>query len=166
MAIRQNEIWMPSIPLKSGIFSDAGYRFRENKFLMKDNWLPGHKSNLELFFDVLFYNSETLSVTTDYMTVAELYFRLDIDNVVHTRHVFTFMDWLGAIGGIEKILLRFFIMIYGGYANFNASIESINLLYDENLQNEAPVLDKNTIVLLNTLNLEQKRDPYINPTTC
>ena len=31
-AIRQNEIWMPFLKFKEGYYTDAGYRFRENKF--------------------------------------------------------------------------------------------------------------------------------------
>lgn len=31
-AIRQNEIWMPLMKFKEGYYTDAGYRFRENKF--------------------------------------------------------------------------------------------------------------------------------------
>ena len=31
-AERQNEIWMPAIKLKPGLYSDTGYRFRENLF--------------------------------------------------------------------------------------------------------------------------------------
>ena len=30
--VRQNEIWLPAVQLKKGIYTDQGYRFRENEF--------------------------------------------------------------------------------------------------------------------------------------
>ena len=38
MSIRQSELFMPSIPLSKGSFSDTGYRFRKNIFNHRDDW--------------------------------------------------------------------------------------------------------------------------------
>ena len=34
------EKWLPSIKL-GGVFTDAGYRFRNNNFQIKNNWFGG-----------------------------------------------------------------------------------------------------------------------------
>lgn len=39
--VRQNEIWMPAMRMRPGLYHDAGYRFRENTINLKDSWLPG-----------------------------------------------------------------------------------------------------------------------------
>ena len=39
------------------------------------------------------------------------------------------MDWLGAIGGIEKLLLKWLTFIFGGFIQYNAAIEIINQNY-------------------------------------
>jgi len=36
------------------------------------------------------------------------------------------MDWLGAIAGIERFLLKWVVLAFGGYIQFNAAIELIN----------------------------------------
>ena len=72
---------MPTVPLKPGFFSDTGYRFRENVFEMTDSWIPGVPGKVKKFYDVTLFNSDTVSVDSDYMGVAELYFRIDIDVV-------------------------------------------------------------------------------------
>jgi hypothetical protein len=36
------------------------------------------------------------------------------------------MDWLGAIAGIEKFLLKWITLAFGGYLHYNAGIEIIN----------------------------------------
>jgi len=113
---RENEIWLPSVPMSAGFYSDTGYRFRENIFLMHDSWVPGVSSEQTHFYEVTTFNSDPLKVHTDHKVVAKMFFRIDVDKVIHTRKVFKFMDWLGAIGGIEKLLLKFTIVLLGGFA--------------------------------------------------
>ena len=68
---------MPSIPLKAGTFSDSGYRFRENVFEKQDSYIPFWGRNEESFYDMIFYNSDQVSVGKDFMSIAEMYFRID-----------------------------------------------------------------------------------------
>ena len=91
-AVRQTEKWLPMVPLKKGSFSDTGYRFRKNSFERKDNWYPFANKYTEGFFDMTFFNSDTLSVGHDYTTIAELYFRLETEEVTHQRIVKQFSD--------------------------------------------------------------------------
>ena len=58
--------------------------------------------------------------------IAEFYFRLDVDKIKHSRIVFGFMDWLGAIGGVERALLKIIGFFIGGYISFHSNIEMIN----------------------------------------
>jgi len=39
------------------------------------------------------------------------------------------MDWLGAIGGVEKVLLLLFGFIVSGFSNFSSTLEILNLMY-------------------------------------
>jgi ABC-type Zn2+ transport system substrate-binding protein/surface adhesin len=60
------------------------------------------------------------------------------------------MDWLGAIAGIEKFLLKWITVVFGGWLHYNAGIEIINVHYqkkdgddgDDGLQIEDGVEDK------------------------
>lgn len=60
------------------------------------------------------------------MIVAEMYFRVQVDKIVHERQVFGFMDWLGSIGGIESMLIEFLIFFFGAFTQFNAVIATFN----------------------------------------
>ena len=61
------------------------------------------------------------------MSVAEMYFRLSVNEVQHQRIVFKMMDWLGAIGGVEKILMKFIVFFLGGFAQFNSTLVTLKL---------------------------------------
>ena len=112
-------------PLKSGGFSDTGYRFRKNYFERYDEWQPLGKAKDEFFFDITFYNSDTISVDLNHAVIAEMYFRIDIDEIRHTRIVFEFMDWLGAIGGVAEILFQISYVFLGSWLSFNSAVEII-----------------------------------------
>ena len=62
------------------------------------------------------------------MLIAEMYFRVKTDTVEHNRQVFSLMDWLGSIGGIEEILNKVCIFFFGGFLQFNAVISTLNAL--------------------------------------
>ena len=51
--------------------------------------------------------------------IAEMFFRIDVDEIMHERFAFGFMDWLGVIGGITELLTRIATFILGGYLSFN-----------------------------------------------
>ena len=59
--VRENERWLPSFPLKTGSFSDVGFRFRLNIFNMLDSWVPGFSSTVIKFFDLVFFNCDTIT---------------------------------------------------------------------------------------------------------
>jgi len=48
-----------------------------------------------------------------------MYFRIEIDEILHDRLVLGFMEWLGEVGGIAEILGRVFCFFLGGYLAFN-----------------------------------------------
>lgn len=88
---------------------------RENKLHKKDSWFPGIPGTIERFYDTLIYSSDTLTVSENHMEIAMMYFRISTDLVVHKRVVFGFMDWLGALGGIDVILFNMFTFAVGGF---------------------------------------------------
>ena len=78
---------MPSIPLKSGKLSDTGYRFRKNKFDRNDEWFPFIGLSVETFYDLVFFNSDTVDVPKDNALIATMFFRLATDEIEHRRTV-------------------------------------------------------------------------------
>jgi hypothetical protein len=58
VAVRYNEIFLPSIPLAYPSYSDTGYRFRYNQFDRADGYLiPKNIDNK--FYDCFEYNTDT-----------------------------------------------------------------------------------------------------------
>jgi len=121
-----HEKWLTAIPLKEGVFTDAGYRFRKNEFTKSDYYWPFWGKNVVEFFDVVFYNNDPMKALPEHNYMANIYFRFDIDKVQHFRTVYKIMDWLGSIAGIEKFLLKWLTFVFGGFLQYNASIEIIN----------------------------------------
>jgi len=52
-----------------------------------------------------------------------MYFRIDIDEIRHTRIVYEFMDWLGSIGGVAEILFHISYLFLGSWLSFNSILE-------------------------------------------
>lgn len=130
---------MEPILISPGHFSDQGFRYRRNTFRKHDSWVPGIPGSMSNFYDIQFYNSLTVPVEKDYLKIMESYFRIDGEEIVHSRNVYRLMDWLGAIGGVERILMNFTIFIFGSYSKFNSTIELINQV---NTQNQKGQQDK------------------------
>jgi hypothetical protein len=114
--------------MRSGSFSDTGHRFRYNQFQRTDYWWT-KKNKVDKFYDYIFYNSYTFSVPEDKTVIAEMYFRLDASQVTHKRIVFSFMDFVASLGGINRVLLQICGTFYGGYASFWSAFSTLGLLY-------------------------------------
>ena len=90
-----------------------------------------------VFWDTTFYNQDTFGIDEGRAPVgpssviAEVWFRLDIDEVVHTREVYQFLDWMGDVGGCRDIMMAFFAIVFGGYVNFTSNIETMLHLYSK-----------------------------------
>ena len=61
------------------LFSDVGYRFRKNILDLWDTIGPYDGFDDMTFFDFLFYNHDTYEIDESITTLAEIYFRLEID---------------------------------------------------------------------------------------
>ena len=96
------------MPIDPDSYSDVGFRFRTNNFYYWDHFGPyGNYAN-KTFFDFKFFNSDSYKVVEEHDVVAEIFFRLEIDEIIHYRDVGTFFDWLGDIGGIPEMIKMFF----------------------------------------------------------
>lgn len=127
-AVRMNEIYVPAIPIKSGLFSDTGYRWRYNKFERYDKWWSQNMTT-NLFYDFMFYNSDTFTVSEEETRLAEMYFRLEVDIISHSRVVFSSMDFIGSLGGVSGFVMDMAGWFYGGYAAFHSAFVTIFVLY-------------------------------------
>ena len=58
-----------------------------------------------------------------------MYFRLHTNQVEHERVEYSFVDLLGDMGGIGEILTKTFILVFGGFLEFNSSVEMMKELY-------------------------------------
>lgn len=121
-------MFIPSIPLKAGKFSDTGYRFRYNIFERFDQWYS-QTLLTNIFYDYMFYNSDTFDVPDRKTEIAEMYYRLEVDIVYHSRVVFSSMDFIGSLGGVSDFVLMMGGLIYGGYAAFHSALFTIFVLY-------------------------------------
>ena len=88
----------------------------------------------------MFYNNDYFSVPKENTVIAELYFRLNSDQMSHYKRVFSFMDFLGAIGGVSRILLQIVGVLIGSYSKFLASFSTIGMLYK--IKSKDPIFDE------------------------
>ena len=75
-----------------------------------------------------FFSSDEIEVGDHHPLVAEMYFRIKSDTIVHSRAVFAIMEWLGSVGGVEDILMDILIFFFGGYCQYNSIIETFGHL--------------------------------------
>ena len=61
--------------------------------------------------------------------MAAFWFRLDVNEIVHRRKVFSFMDFLGSVAGVPTFLLKVGAFVIGGFTSFYASISTVSVLY-------------------------------------
>ena len=128
LALRSNEIFTPSLPIQPGFFADFGGRFRYNNFERTDHWW----SNLQKFnpfYDYIEFNVDVFELSEAGTSLAYFYFRLDVNQVIHTREVFSFMDFVGDIGGVSDTLLGVGGFLIGSYSAFYASLSTFSELY-------------------------------------
>ena len=97
-------------------------------FSKQDFWIPGIAYHVDKFHDLILFSSDSIVVGDDYMTIAEMYFRLNTESISHSRVVYSMMDWLGSIGGIRDILLEAVVIFFGGYIQFNAILQTFGRL--------------------------------------
>jgi hypothetical protein len=121
-------VFVPGVPANQ--YSDTGYRFRYNEFERQDGPYWAIKVT-DRFYDFLFYNSDTYPTapTKSPHLIAEMYFRLEVDQVSHARNVYALMDFIGALGGVSDLLLQILGWIFGGYAAFHSGLATLAALY-------------------------------------
>ena len=139
-AVRYAESFLPVIQMQSGVFSDTGHRMRFNYFERTDFWWSKSQKIIDKFYDYVFYSSDTYDVPKTNTVIAEIYFRLDSNQVTHRRIVFSFMDFVSSMGGIERVLLKICGVVYSGYASFWSVFSTIGMLYK--LRSESKIFDK------------------------
>lgn len=96
---------------------------------MTDDWVGFQPSETLTFYDIVPFNSDTFDVNKDFKPIAEMYFRVDVDEMLNVRKVFSFVDFLGSIGGIVEILARLSAFILGGYLSWHSTVEIMSSLY-------------------------------------
>jgi hypothetical protein len=59
----------------------------------------------------------------------EIYYRIDIQEILHTRRVMLVFDFLGKIGGLSKILWQLGGMLVGFFLKDRLIVEILETLY-------------------------------------
>ena len=53
----------------------------------------------------MLFNADVYEKEEDDALLANFYFRLDVNQITHSRVVFSFMDFVGDIGGVPDFLI-------------------------------------------------------------
>ena len=117
--ISENEIWMPVVQFKPGVFTDQGFRYRENILPKEKSILPWVGNDLKKFYDVTFYSSDAILVQDDFPIIAEMYFRINGDSIIYTQVDYGLLSFLGDVGGVESLVYQILFFIFGGFLQFN-----------------------------------------------
>lgn len=136
-AVRNNEIFIPAVNMGPGHYSDTGHRFRFNRFDRQDGWFFPDP-DVDPFYDYIFYSSDTFPTPpVGYESlIVEMYFRLQVDQLTHSREVYNFMSFIGDLGGVQGILLQICGWVIGGYASFHSIFSTVSALYFFKSSNE------------------------------
>lgn len=70
-----------------------------------------------------FYYTDVYDVDETSNILIKFYIRLDVNQVVHQRIVFSFMDFVGALGGVPGFLLQVGGWVVGSYSAFTPPIQ-------------------------------------------
>ena len=130
--IRQNELYAQTLPLEAGHFTDVGYRFRTNIFDHTDFVYPETPAAWKRFFDFKFFNQDTFKVDKKQNLLAEIYFRLEVDQMSHTRKVDDIYVYLEKIGGVPEVLKQIASILVGSYCFFYSQMVNIAIIYKVN----------------------------------
>jgi hypothetical protein len=91
----------------------------------------------------MFYNSDTYPTAPigSENLIAEMYFRIEVDQISHNREVYNFMMFIGDLGGVSELLLQICGWILGGYAAFHSAYSTMSALYFVQ-NNGEPIFEK------------------------
>jgi hypothetical protein len=64
--VRQNEIYIPTIPLASGKYSDGRFRLRRNIFVRRDWYISSFEYIIEEFYDIFVFSFDVFDVDKSY----------------------------------------------------------------------------------------------------
>ena len=129
LPIRQYSRNLLTAKLKGGLYSWFGINLRKNKIEGLDDWYPLVRETNKFFYNTVTFVQEFYERGDDYknMEIVSVTFSKDINQIVHTRRVMMYMDWLGIIGGLRSVLSTVFIgVIFKAFSNKNSRIETIN----------------------------------------
>lgn len=68
--------------------------------------------------------------------IAELWYRLDVNQMEHEREVLLIEDFFGALAGLWDLLLTIFAFIFGGIIQFQAKLKWIRYMYKFNYKDD------------------------------
>jgi len=85
---------------------------------------------MDTFFDYFEYNTDswpTAPIGSEDM-IAEMYFRLEVDQITHARQVYNSMMFIGDLGGVKDILLQIGGWVIGSFSAFHISWSMLSSL--------------------------------------
>ena len=109
-------------------------------------------ADTKVFYDVTHYNTDCFTTTPGQHAIADMFFRLNTDQVRSSRRTLKVMDMLGKLGGNHMTLTVFLTYLFGKFFSFNAFLESTNSLFFYQMKTNDPVFvdNRNTSQQLRT----------------
>ena len=127
--MREQYLQLRSFPVQVGYYSDVGYRLKKNKLVTNDNLILAGGAKTKTFYEMDTYNEDTFIVPEaklkEQKILADIYFRLSVNEVNHVRQVETLINFLGNVAGIAGLLEQLLIAAFGGYSAFYSNIRMI-----------------------------------------
>ena len=101
--MRTNEMWLPSVALGGDIYTDNGYRIRENSVV---NPTFGNIMGMaKKFYDISFFSSDVMKTSKTDLKITDMFLRLKNEQVTHSKNFFSLVNFLGAVGGVELLVM-------------------------------------------------------------
>jgi hypothetical protein len=150
MPTKHTKIELGTCPLKIGKFNYYVYNIRKNIIDGLDEWYPFFRQNERRFHDVSMIEHEVYERgESKNSEIMRANFFINHNASVYTRRVMMYIDWLGIIGGLKKLLDVIIIgVIFKGFSRFNALIE-ILFRTNNNSRGSLDGLDGNDDGILN-----------------
>ena len=123
--------WIAPMPLRRNKYTGAGMRFRFNEFYQTDQWFFARNGQYD-FIDLLTSTFDVFDVdpAKTIKMRGEMYLRMHSEQIIHKRRVMVLMDFLGKIGGLNRLLWTLGGLIIGFLYQDRLAVEIIEDLYE------------------------------------
>ena len=90
-------------------------------------------TKISKFYEIVNFNNDVFEIDPLLATnkLASIFFRIDTEEVQHTRKVYQLMDILGELGGLNSALTAMVMVVFGSYLTFSSDINYMTYMYSD-----------------------------------